>query len=219
MQEKSELGIPTIISYTLYRYDYFDNLILSVLKKNGECFWENDNTFIISMGDLIDVFRNDDRISKEENDASDKMNGVLKGANSISFIFNIFNYLHNLQFIRFKISKSKKTSRVVKNETGSVLIFNYTIIEAILNIPSLLTENELENFNKFFIKNGILNKYYLNRSNYFEIGLSEFMEILLKEESSSDIDLGFIDKIIKIIPDKIEKDDPMVIILTDYPNY
>ena len=137
--------------------------------------------------------------------------------NSIFFLQSIINRLPNLTKITFKISNDKIFSRLVKVDGNREIVsFHFNIIEGTFDLTKLLDREQLDNFNKRFMDVGIMKNKYLERSAYFYIKATVLFDIL------SDLDeaqiLEVFDVITAVDP-KIEEDDPILLVKTDYTPY
>ena len=219
IDNKFELEIPTHISFTLYSNDYIDGLIISRVKH--ECRNESNkpNEFRLSLERFNGAIRTSAFLRAE---LSKTLNQELLPnpnfkANSIFFLQSIINRLPNLEKITFKISDDKIFSRLVKVEGNREIVsFHFNIIEGTLDLTQLLTREQLDTFNKRFMEVGIMKNTYLQRSPYFYIKATLLFDIL------SDLDQAQIleaFEIISAVDPKIEEDDPILLVKTDYTPY
>ena len=107
--------------------------------------------------------------------------------------------------------------RLVKVEGNREIVsFHFNIIEGTFDLTKLLDREQLDNFNKRFMDVGIMKNKYLERSAYFYIKATVLFDIL------SDLDeaqvLEAFDVITAVDP-KIEEDDPILLVKTDYTPY
>ena len=137
--------------------------------------------------------------------------------NSIFFLQSIIARLSNLERITFKISNNKLFSRLVKLENGHEIVsFHFNIIEGIFDLTQILDREQLDTFNKKFIDIGILSNKYLDRASHFYIKAALLFDILAEMEESQIMDAF---DIITSIDPKIEEDDPILLVKTDYTPY
>lgn len=214
-----ELGIPTHISFTLFKYDYFDSVIISRVKKECKNLSKIEGEFTVKKSSFINAVKTSKRIRNEIKKAEDfgfVPNPALK-PNSIYFLWSIFNRLENLEFLTFKVNDDKKYTRLIKNEAGvPILSFHFSIIEGIFDLTQLLSREELDEFNKTLIKFRILKNKYLERKPFFYMKASAIMDILASMEAEGKLNaFGIIDH----IDPKLEEDDPILIVKTDYTPY
>jgi|TARA_B110000285_G_scaffold226035_1_gene285135 hypothetical protein len=219
IDKQFELEIPTHIAFTLYTNDYIDNLIISKVKK--ECKNESDNTseFTVSLDQFERAIKTSAFLRAELQKTIDQEllpNPNFK-PNSIFFLQSILARLSNLERITFKISNNKLFSRLVKLENGHEIVsFHFNIIEGIFDLTQILDREQLDTFNKKFIDIGILSNKYLDRASHFYIKAALLFDILAEMEESQIMDAF---DIITSIDPKIEEDDPILLVKTDYTPY
>lgn len=210
-----ELGIPTHIQFTLFKYDYFDSIIITRVKKECKNLSEIDGEFTIKASSFINAIKTSKRIRNEITKAEDF--GFLHNPNikpnSVYFLWSIFKRLENLEFVTFKVNDDKKYTRLVKHETGHVLSFHFSILEGIFDLTQLLDRKELDLFNKTLIDFNIMENKYLERKPYFYMKTSALLDILTSMEVDGKLSTF---SIMDQIDHKLEEDDPILIVKTDY---
>ena len=215
-----ELGIPTHIKFTLFKYDYFDSIIISRVKK--ECknlnLSKDGNEYTVKVSSFLNAIKTSKRLRTEIEKAENSgflPNPALK-PNSVYFIVSILSKLENLEFLTFSVNDDKKYTRLVKGESGHVLSFYFSILEGIFDLTQLLDRKELDIFNKTLIEYRIMDNKYLDRKPYFYMKASALLDILTSMEIDGKLDAyGIIDQ----IDPKLEEDDPILVVKTDYTPY
>ena len=219
VDNKFELEIPTHIAFTLYKNDYIDNLIISKVKKECKNESKKKNEFIVSLEEFQNAIRTSTFLRAELKKTSDQdllPNPNLK-PNSIFFIQSIINRLANLNKITFKISDEKIFSRLVKVDGGREIVsFHFNIIEGTFDLTKILDRVQLDTFNKRFMDVGIMKNKYLERISYFYIKATVLFDILSEMDEAQVLDAF---EIITSVDPKIEEDDPILLVKTDYTPY
>ena len=214
-----ELGIPTHISFTLFKYDYFDSILISRVKKECKNLSKVDGEYLIKKDSLLTAIKTSKRIYKIIKKAEDfgyVPNPTIK-PNSVYFLCSIFNRLPNLEFLTIKINDDKKYSRLIKNEIGTTIVsFHFSILEGIFDLTKLLDRKELDIFNKTLIDFKILKNKYLERKPYFYMKATAIIDILTSMEVEGKLSTFHM---IDHIDQKLEEDDPILIVKTDYTPY
>ena len=219
IDSKFELEIPTHIQFTLYKNDYIDNLIISKVKR--ECRNEaiKGTKFTVS----IDQFKNAIKTSAflraelQKTIDQDLLPDPEFKPNSIFFLQSIINRLVNLHTITFKISNDKIFSRLVKVDGGREIVsFHFNIVEGCFDLTKILNREQLDTFNKRFMDVGIMKNKYLQRISYFYIKATVLFDILAQMDEVQILDAF---EIITAVDPKIEDDDPILLVKTDYTPY
>lgn len=214
-----ELNIPTHIAFTLYKNDYVDNLIISKVKK--ECKNESNKAseFIVSLDEFERAMHTSAFLRGQLQKTLDQdllPNPNFK-PNSIFFLQSIINRLSNLAKITFKISDEKVFSRLVKIDGSKEIVsFHFNIIEGTFDLTKILNREQLDTFNKRFMEVGIMENKYLQRISYFYIKANTLFDVLAEMDESQVLDAF---DIITSVDPKIEEDDPILLIKTDYTPY
>jgi len=214
-----ELEIPTHIAFTLYKNDYIDNLIISKVKKECRNESKKKNEFIVSLEEFQHAIQTSAFLRAELKKTLDQdllPNPNFK-PNSIFFLQSIINRLANLNKITFKISDEKIFSRLVKVDGGREIVsFHFNIIEGTFDLTQILDRVQLDTFNKRFMDVGIMKNKYLERTPYFYIKATVLFDILSEMDEAQVFDAF---DIITSVDPKIEEDDPILLVKTDYTPY
>ena len=219
VDNRFELEIPTHIAFTLYKNDYVDNLIISKVKKECKNESKKKNEFIVSLEGFQNAIKTSTFLRAELKKTIDQdllPNPNFK-PNSIFFLQSIINRLANLDKITFKISDEKIFSRLVKVDGGREIVsFHFNIIEGTFDLTKILDRLQLDTFNKRFMDVGIMKNKYLERSSYFYIKATVLFDILSEMDEAQVLDAF---EIITSVDPKIEEDDPILLVKTDYTPY
>jgi len=216
--EKFQLTIPTHISFTLYKYDYIDSVIISRVLKECKNYSSTSDTYKIKKEDFINSIKSSSRLRAEIKRIKNQEGNPNFKPNSIYFLFNIIESLVNLDWVSFNISHDKEYSRLSKFNKQEVLNFYYKIKEGYVDLPSLLGREKLDLFNMMLISLSIIDNNFLNRSSYFYIKASDFIDILTSSVFNPSL-VSISDDILSMIDHKIDEDNPVLLIKTDYTIY
>ena len=217
MTETFELQIPTHIEFTLYRFDSIDSQIISIVRRECTNFsiHESDDHFTVMADDFTQAVSRSKRLSREIErwrSSPDQAANV----NSIYFLVDLFDRLPNLEWISFKVSHDKDFSRLVKYQDKEVVSFHFTIVEGQFDLPALFGREDLDHFNRKCIEMELMENKYLARRPYFYMTAGFLVEALVRMEgegSSKASDL------LEEIDPKLEDDNPMLLVKTDYTPY
>ena len=219
IDNKFELEIPTHIAFTLYKNDYIDNLIISKVKKECRNKSNKKNEFIVSLEGFQNAIQKSTFLRAELKKTLDQdmlPNPNFK-PNSIFFLQSIINRLPNLSMITFKMSDEKVFSRLIKVDGGREIVsFHFNIIEGTFDLTQILSREQLDTFNKRFMDVGIMKNKYLERVSYFYIKATVLFDILSEMDEAQVLDAF---DIITSVDPKIEEDDPILLVKTDYTPY
>jgi len=214
--EDFDLSIPTHIKFTLYRYDYIDGLLISTLTRECENISIEDDVYTITTESFRYAVKASMRLKKIAKRAELFRHGQKEAVNSLFFLWQMVQGFPNIELLSFSISKDKEFTRVVKVGNTEVINFIYYIEEGYLDMTQILPREDLDLFNKQAIKMGMLTNKYLNRSPYFYgtadriFGVVEATALAGSEDANN---------ILEYIDPKLESDNPILLVKTDYTSY
>jgi hypothetical protein len=118
--------LPYALDITLYKHNYYDNLIINNLKRNTryEKLPDSPNSFIVTAEDFRKMLS--DKFKREVNNAQSLTEVTIKeGVNSIYFLDKLFMNFNNLEFIKVNVSEKRDFTRLLTvGENRSVINFD-----------------------------------------------------------------------------------------------
>lgn len=214
--ENFELTIPTHISCTLYENDEIDEIIISIIKECKNFSVQTDSVFTIKVKILLAKFKKNKLVKERLQEIDDTINTPEFKVNSLYFITNIIGKLKNLKLISFFVKNDINFSRVVQSDTKSISYFNFSVIEGIFDLTKIFDRRNLDNFNKNLISMNILPSKYIERIPYFYMKTDILLKVI---EGMVEVGALINFDITDFVDIKIEKDDPLLLIKTDYSIY
>jgi hypothetical protein len=123
--------------------------------------------------------------------------------------------MENLQYIKLTLNKDKKYSRIIETDGIKMIQFSFKLLTATLRLYDLYEDTELPLVNKILkeievFKEGIP----FTRLNAKE--LYDSILFYLDEKDPEDLEAGIVADILDILESKIEKEDPLILLITDY---
>jgi hypothetical protein len=212
-----ELSIPTHISCSLYENDDVDNILISVLKDcKNHAFEKTENTYTVKVDSLLKVFKKNKDIKEILTTIDNTISTAEFKPNSVYFLINILGKLKNLKLITFIKKNDINYSKVIKTDIRTVSFFNFSIIEGIFDLTKIFDRKNLDNFNRNLIAMNILPSKYMDRIPYFYMKTDVLLQIIQTMiDSGSLVNFNLLD----YIDVKLEKDDPLLLVKTDYSIY
>lgn len=221
--------LPYALDITLYKHNYYDNLIINNLKRNTryEKIPDSPNSFIVTADDFKKILS--DKFKREVNTAQSLTEVTIKeGVNSIYFLDKLFMNFSNLEFIKINVSEKRDFTRLLTvGENRSVINFDYRIITSVLDISKLSeSEESLRLINEFFVHLGLIEiDEYGKTVPYFTINAQDLLllinseqELMFSDEESL-VDEKYLDAIefiYDVIDQKCENDNSKLIVITDF---
>ena len=169
---------------------------------------------MVTVDDFIDAINTSPRLKSEIDKWS--INSTDSNVNSVYFLVDIMNRLTNLKWISFKISTSKNFTRLIKYDDSELVSFQFNIVEGQFDLSQLMERKDLDQFNRKCIEIGIMENKYLNRRPYFYMTALVLMETLVLMDMEGNYKSK---EILDMIDPKLENDNPMLLVKTDYTSY
>jgi hypothetical protein len=140
---------------------------------------------------------------------------IHKEINTVFFLYQILIEMENLQYIKFTLNKDKKYSRIIENDGVRMIQFSFKLLTATLRLYDLYDEFELPLVNKILEELEILE----DGSHYSRLSAKDLYNTILfylEEKDPEDVEAGIVTDILDILESKIEKEDPLLLLITDY---
>ena len=123
--------------------------------------------------------------------------------------------MENLQYIKLTLNKDKKYTRIIENDGVRMIQFSFKLLTATLRLYDLYEDDELTLFNQILEELEILEDG-LHYSWLSAKDLYNTILFYLEEKDPEDSEAGIVTDILDILESKIEKEDPLILLITDY---
>jgi len=214
MQQFEFSSMPTAIDVTLYKYNYIDNKLWAQIQNDTDFIELGNDSIMISTSQLkfvLDTYYQNS-INRIKSVGSDFMH---KEINTVFFLFQILLEMENLQYIKFTLNKDKKYTRLIEVDSVKMIQFSFKLLTATLRLYDLYEDTELPLVNKILEELDILEEGIpFARLNAKE--LYEDILFYLEEKDPEDLEAGIVTDILDILESKFEKEDPLILLITDY---
>ena len=206
-------NFPTVIDITLYKNNYYDNLLVNRVKKEIDYGDIPDlkDCYIVPAVDFQKVFYKS--ISSEIEKVNSLPNSDLqKNATSIYFLDKILSSLSKLKYIKINVSNEASYSRINKSEKVPTIFFNYKITASTIDLTELFSNDDLLKINNILIESEVAKwDEFVGYNHIIEIKTYDFITMLKENESDP-----IIQSLYDMIDPKTEQDDPLLFIITDF---
>lgn len=214
MQQFEFSSMPTAIDVTLYKYNYIDNKLWAQIQNDTDFIELGNDSIMISSSQLKHILDThyQNSINKIRAVGSDFIH---KEINTIYFLYQLLLEMENLQYIKFTVNKDKKYSRIIEHDGVKMIQFSFKLLTATFRLFDLYEDEELPMVNKILEELEILEPGIpYTRLNAKE--LYDSILFYLEEKDPEDVDAGIVTDILDILESKIEKEDPLILLITDY---
>jgi len=212
----SNLVDPLVLEIYLFKNNYKDRLLISELKEKARTVkipgMEN-HSFFVSSEDMIDILH-----SKFEKDIielnSTSADSLANNVTSIYFIESMLNSFDKIRYFKICISDAQNYTRKVKDSIN----FDFKVIHARIDFTTFCTDESLEIFSEVFKKAGLFKPIKFEKCPYFECVFDEILNTLIGYQNTlqeEDPDILYIEDILTIFGSKVEKDNPVVLVVIE----
>lgn len=213
-------NFPTTVDVTLYRYNHLDNRLWVQIKNELDYIEVDEDSVIVSCDQIIALLgvHYNSMINKVKSVGADFLH---KNVNAPYFIYMMCNDLQNLQFIKFTKSYDKTFTRLLEIDGDKMLKFDFKILTMTIPLYDMYSPEELEIINPILEDLKIL-KPDVPYTRIGMINLLDTLDIWVSGEIDEDIEDGqqdpipLITEFLDMIDPKIERDNPNVLLITDY---
>jgi hypothetical protein len=214
MEQFEFSSMPTAIDVTLYKYNYIDNKLWAQIQNDTDFIELGNDSIMISASQLkfvLDTYYQNS-INRIKSVGSDFMH---KEINTVFFLFQILLEMENLQYIKFTLNKDKKYTRLIEVDGVKMIQFSFKLLTATFRLYDLYEDTELPLVNKILEELEIFEEGIpFARLNAKE--LYDSILFYLEEKDPEDLEAGIVTDILDILESKIEKEDPLILLITDY---
>ena len=214
MEQFEFSSMPTAIDVTLYKYNYIDNKLWAQIQNDTDFIELGNDSIMISASQLkfvLDTYYQNS-INRIKSVGSDFIH---KEINTVFFLFQILLEMENLQYIKFTLNKDKKYSRIIETDGVKMIQFSFKLLAATFRLYDLYEDTELPLVNKILEELEIFEEGIpFARLNAKE--LYDSILFYLEEKDPEDLEAGIVTDILDILESKIEKEDPLILLMTDY---
>ena len=146
-------SVCNVVDITLYKFNYYDNLIWTKCLNQIDFIKIDESSILITPNQLRALFeRNFKREIIKTRSISFEL--IHKEANSIYFINELLKDFDNLKWIKLTQSKSRKFSRVVEIKDHKELRFSFRILKITLRLSDILDFEQTEQHSSTIDKHG-----------------------------------------------------------------
>lgn len=214
MQQFEFSSMPTAIDVTLYKYNYIDNKLWAQIQNDIDFIELGNDSIMLSSSQLkfiLDTYYQNS-INKIKSVGSDFIH---KEINTVFFLYQILIEMENLQYIKLTLNKDKKYSRIIEVDGVKMIQFSFKLLTATFRLYDLYDEFELPLVNKILEELEI----FESRIPYTRLNAKELYNsilVYLEKKDPDDHEAGIVTDILDILESKIEKEDPLLLLITDY---
>lgn len=215
MQQFSSSSMCDVIDVTLFKSNYYDNLIFTKCLNQVDYTVINDDSILVTprqLRELLDL--NFKRELRKLGSISAEL--LHRDANSIYFINIFLEDFTNLKWVKLNLSNSRTFSRLVESNGQKTIKYSFKILKTTLRLNHIFTMDEIESLNPVLLQHGLIeyNKPYntITTTNL----LNKLEDIINMDEHIDDTTVDLLARMIESVEFKMEIDNPEVLLVTDW---
>lgn len=201
-----------VIDITLYKYNSIDLKLWGILNRDSDAKRAGTDSIIVSTDRMKQYLKHGFQKDVNRFHAVSGVN-IHKEATSIYFIWQIFDTMPNLRYIKFNINKNSSYNRIVNVDQVKTIKYDIKTLRGSMRMFDLFHPHELAMANAVLVKAGILSE----KEKFKVFRLKPFLESLdlfQSENNTSEI-LGVTNAFIHSL-EQHEQDNPEMLLITDW---
>jgi hypothetical protein len=203
--------LPTAVDLTLYKYNYVDNKIWTQLNNQVDFINVSEDSIIVSTAQMIYFL--EENYKNEINKFNSVGAEILhREIDTTFFLHQMCEEIENMQFIKFTLNNKKDYTRLIEVEGSKILQFNFKILSATLRLTDVYVGEDLIRANRALAKLELLN----DDTPYLRIRAKELGSIIDTNMDEEDEDMSVLLDILDILEHKMERDNSLILLITDY---
>jgi hypothetical protein len=212
-------SLPTSIDVTLYRYNYIDNKLWVQIKNQLDYIEVNKTSVLVSKDQLnLILLQNYKDDLNAINSTGSKF--FHNRVNTIYFIWMLLKEMKNLNYLKISLNTDKSYTRLSTDGDGAKTIdFDFKILTATLRLSDIFKYDEINIINSALYKLNILqqNEPYINIGALKLIDIVDTYLVELEQNNEDHTEsFSIISEFLELFTYKIEKDNPLILLITDY---
>lgn len=201
-----------IIDITLYKYNSIDLKLWGILQRDAEVKKSNEETVIVSKKRMLQYLELGFRKDVNRFHAVSGIN-IHKEATSVYFIWQIFETMPNLKYIKVNLNKNSSYNRIVTVDQAKTIKYDIKTLRGSIRMFDLFNMHEIHLSNSILVRAGLLNE----GENFKIFRVKEFLESLdlFQSENNTVETLGVTNAFIHAL-EHHEQDNPEMLLITDW---
>lgn len=207
-------SICDVIDVTLYKFNYYDNLIWTKCLNQLDYAIVNDDSILITPRQLIALFEHnfESELRKLEATTSDLIH---RDANSLYFLDKILTDFTRLKWIKLTLSKSRHFSRATEINGNRTIRYSFKILKTTLRLNEVFEPDQIARINPILKEMGLINNKQYNRISVHML-ITRVDAAINGGMDLSDDDVELLASMIELVEYKVEQDNPELLLVTDW---
>jgi hypothetical protein len=210
----STATICDVIDVTLYKFNYYDNLIWTKCLNQIDYAVVNEDSILITPHQLRVLFDlNFERDLRKIEATTAEL--IHKDANSLYFLDKIITEFNRLKWIKLSLAKSRKFSRVVETNGNRTIRYSFKVLKTTLRLNEIFNPKDIQILNPILKQLDLIKDTQYNRVSAHMI-LNKLDSAINGLLDLNEHEVELLATLIDIFEFKVEQDNPEVLLVTDW---
>jgi hypothetical protein len=210
----STATICDVIDVTLYKFNYYDNLIWTKCLNQIDYAVVNEDSILITPHQLRVLFDlNFERDLRKIEATTAEL--IHKDANSLYFLDKIITEFSRLKWIKLSLAKSRKFSRVVETNGNRTIRYSFKVLKTTLRLNEIFNPKDIQILNPILKQLDLIKDTQYNRVSAHMI-LNKLDSAINGLLDLNEHEVELLATLIDIFEFKVEQDNPEVLLVTDW---
>ena len=201
-----------VIDITLYKYNSIDLRLWGMLSRDHDAKKSNDETIVVSKARMLQYINHAFKRDVNRFHAVSGIN-IHKEATSVYFIWQIFDTMPNLKYIKVNLNKNASYNRIVSVDQVKTIKYDIKTLRGSIRMFDLFNAHEVSLANNVLQKAGLIRQ----GENFKVFKLKDFLsslDLFQSENNTADV-LGITNAFIHAL-EHHEADNPEMLLITDW---
>lgn len=210
--QKTEDHFSEVIDITLYKYNSIDLKLWGVIMRDFKTRSTGDKSMLVSKDRMLEYLQVGFRDDVNRFSAVSDVN-IHKEATSIYFIWQIFQTMPNLRYIRVNLNMNSSYNRIVNVDQVKTIKYDIKTLRGSIRMFDLFNPHELQLANTILRKAGLIK----GGEKFKTFKLRDFLNSLdlFQQENNTVEILGVTNAFIHTL-EHHESDNPEMLLITDW---
>lgn len=214
MQQFSPSAMCDVIDITLYKFNYYDNLIWTKCLNQIDYMIVDDDSILVTPRQLEALFElNFERTLRKLEATTPEL--IHRDAHSIYFIDRLTSEFNRLKWVKLTLSRNRNFSRIADINGVKNIKYSFKVLKTTLRLSEMFDFDDISQINPILKKLDLIkNKPYNRMSTHMLI--NKIDGAINGGVDLSEHQVELLASILDILDFKIETDNPEVLLVTDW---
>lgn len=214
MRKFSTASVCDVIDITLYKFNYYDNLIWTKILNQVDYVIVDEDSILVTPRQLDALFElNFERILRKLEATTPEL--IHYDAHSIYFIDRLVSEFSRLKWVKLTLSRDRSFSRVTDVNGNKSIKYSFKILKTTLRLSEMFDDKDIEDINPVLKQLGLIKDKPYNRMSVQTL-LSTIDAAINGSVNITEHQVEILAAIIDTLEFKIEADNPEVLLVTDW---